>query len=178
MARSIRLLKADPDPHREPPSRARHRAEHVTVGVMMTPAERDALAARARAAGLSMGSLLRGDRDAREAELEVLRQRARRQGLDEGRGERGSEVEGLRRDLAAATAAGEARVRAVAAAWRAAFQVECDAMGELRAVVVARAPLASYQTDPGRRSYLDDFDARLKDRLGGIPPPLGGWPKG
>ena len=176
MARSIRLLKADPDPHREPPSRARHRAEHVTVGVMMTPAERDALAARARAAGLSMGSLLRGDSAAREAELQILRERSRREGLAEGRQGREAEVEGLRRDLAAARAAGESRVRAVAAAWRAAFEVEREGVSELRSVVRARVPLASYRTDAGRPSYLENFDARFQARLDQIPPPLGGWP--
>ena len=177
MARSIRLLKADPDPHREPPSRARHRAEHVTVGVMMTAAERDALAIRAAAAGLSMGSLLRGDPAAREAELQILRERSRRKGVAEGRREREAEVEGLRRDLAAATAAGEARVRAVAAAWRAAFQVECDAMGELRGVVVARVPLASYHPDGTGQSYLQAFERRLEAQLRSIPEPPGGWPK-
>ena len=116
MARSVRLLKNDPAPHRESPSRARHRARHVTVGVMMSTAERDAPAARAAAAGVSMGALLRGDPAAREAELQIIRERSRRGGLAEVRQEREAEVEGLRRDLAAATAAGEARVGAVAAA--------------------------------------------------------------
>ena len=177
MARSIRLLKADPDPHREPGSRARYRAEHVTVGVMMTPAERDALAILAAAAGFSMGSRLGGDSAAREAELQILRERSRREGMAEGWQGREAEVERLRRDLAAATAAGEARVRAVAAAWRAAFQVECDAMGELRAVVVAWVSLASYHPDGTGQGYLQAFEQQLEAQLRGIPEPPGSWPK-
>ena len=178
MARSIRLLKDDPDPNREPPSRARHRAEHVTVGVMMTAAERDALAIRAAAAGLSMGSLLRGEPAAQKAELEILRERARREGAAEARREREAEIDELRQELAKVTADGTARARSVAAAWRAAFEVEQEGVSELRSVVQARVPLASYRTDAGRPTYLEDFDARLRARLGRISPPLGGWPKG
>ena len=178
MARSTRLLKADPDPHREPASRARHRAEHVTVGVMMTRAERDALAARAAAAGLSMGSLLRGDPAAREAELKILREQAHREGAAEARREREAEIEELRQELAKVTADGRARARSVAAAWRAAFEVEQEAVSELRSVVQARVPLARYRTDAGPPTYLEDFDARLRARVARISPPLGGWPKG
>ncbi len=119
MARSVRLLKDGQAPHREPQSRARHRAEHVTVGVMVTIEERDALAARAAAAGISMGALLRGDPAARDAELQILRERSRRAGLAEGRREREADVAALREKLASIASTGDARANSVAAAWRA-----------------------------------------------------------
>ncbi|HVA21780.1 MAG TPA: hypothetical protein VNN74_06775 [Candidatus Micrarchaeia archaeon] len=174
MARSIRLVQPD---RREPPSRARHRAGHVTVGVMMTIGERDALAARAAAAGVSMGALLRGDREAREAELARTRKRARAEGLGAGQREREAEVAGLQQELAAA-AGPEQRAKAAAAGWRAAFEVERDVMWELYAVVKERVPQASYRTVAGQASYLDELTKRMEARLKQIPAPPGGWPKG
>lgn len=50
-------------------------------------------------------------------------------------------------------------------------------MGELRAVVVARVPLASYHPDGTGKSYLQAFDRRLEAQLRSIPEPPGGWPK-
>ncbi len=50
MARQPHVVTRGPPPRREPPSRERPRSEHVTVGVMMTRAERGALAISAAAA--------------------------------------------------------------------------------------------------------------------------------
>ena len=76
-----------------------------------------------------------------------------------------AEVESLRRDLAAAAAAGEARARAVAAARRAAFNVELDAATELAAVIAKRVPLAGYHPGGTGESYLEAFSRRLQARL-------------
>ncbi len=178
MTRSIRRVKPDPPARREPPARARYRAGHVTVGVLMTVEERDALAVRATAAGVSMGALLRGDQAGREAELATVQKRARAQRLATGRGERAAEVEALRRDLAAATPAGEARTRAAVAGWRAAFAVMRDAAQELAGVIAERVPMATVR--PGRtgESYMEAFNRRLQARLAEIPAPPGGWPEG
>lgn len=177
MARSVRLLKVNPDPRREPPSRARYRVRHVTVGVMMSVAERDALAARAAAAGVSMGALLRGDERARATELKAAFARGHMQGAAEAVQEHEAEMEALGKELAKVTADGRTRALSVAAAWRAAFEAERDGLDELRAVVQARVPLAIRRPDPRRPSYLEDFDARLRARLGKIPSPTGGWPE-
>ncbi len=87
-------------------------------------------------------------------------------------------MEGLRRELAAATAAGEARTRAAVAGWRAAFEVMRDAMGELATVVRERVQMASVHASGTGESYLEAFSRRLQARLGQIPAPPGGWPKG
>ena len=144
---------------------------------MVTVEERDVLAARAAAAGISLGALLRGDRAAREAEMAHARKRARAEGLAAGRREREAEVAALRGELARAAQVAEERALAAAAAWRAAFEVERGAIGELYAVVRERVPEASYPTGDGQITWLDDFHRRLEARLAQIPPP-GGWPQG
>lgn len=101
------------------PRSAAQRALFATIGVEMPIADAEAIHARARAAGVAVGAILRGDHAARERERAAAIGRAQRDAqravaaeLGQARREHGTVVAALRRQLAAAEQAAAGREQA------------------------------------------------------------------
>lgn len=161
-SRTLTVLAQRTSTRAGPPSKVRWHAENPSVTVHLPKAKRDALGARAEAAGTTMGALLQGDLAESERALAEARERGRDEGVQAARREGAETLEALRREHAQAldAAADTAYDRGLAEAapnWR--------ARAERAEVMLARVN-ASAEALWGWRAKLDGLMDEVLEYVG------------